>query len=48
MIPYRTKLRRTKVTKFYGGDEKFGPTKIYSKFFFKCHRRWSIKPLLRF
>ena len=31
-IPYRTKLRRTKVTKILS-DEKFIPTKILSKFF---------------
>ena len=27
-VSYRAKLCRTKVTKFYGGDEKFCPTKF--------------------
>ena len=27
-VPYRTKLCRTKVTLFFGRDEKFYPTKI--------------------
>ena len=30
-VPYRTKLCRTKVTKLFGGDEKFCPTKILSE-----------------
>ena len=29
-IPYRTKLRRTKVTNFFGGDENFVRRKILS------------------
>ena len=29
-IAYRTKLRRTKVTKFFGGDENFVQRKIWS------------------
>ena len=29
-VPYRTKLRRTKVTKFFGGDENFVRRKILS------------------
>ena len=29
-VPYRKKLSRTKVTKFFGGDEKFCSTKILS------------------
>ena len=28
-VPYRTKLCRIKVTKYFGGDEKFCPTKFY-------------------
>ena len=29
-VPYRTKLRRTKVTKYFGGDENFVGRKIWS------------------
>ena len=30
IVPYRKKLSRTKVTKFFEGDEKFCSTKILS------------------
>ena len=33
-LPYRTKLRRTKVTNFFGGNENF-----VQFFFFKCHNK---------